>query len=86
MLGIMYVSVNRHLSKVCSHTCQLFLFNQNFLIFSKKKDAIFFVRSFFCDYLLTLNMPGELNLYGLYVYCVVHICDFGMLRVNSNGI
>ena len=27
-------------------------------------------------------MPGELNLYVLYVYCVVHIYDFGMLRVN----
>ena len=30
-------------------------------------------------------MPGELNLYGLYVYYVVHICDFGMLRVNGGG-
>ena len=27
-------------------------------------------------------MPGKLRLYGLYVYYVVHICDFGMLRVN----
>ena len=28
-------------------------------------------------------MPDKLQLYGLYVYYVVHICDFGMLRVNS---
>ena len=27
-------------------------------------------------------MPEESNLYGLYVYYVVQICDFGMLRVN----
>ena len=31
---------------------------------------------------LTLNVPEELHLYGLCVYYVVHICDFGMLRVN----
>ena len=28
-------------------------------------------------------MPKEWQLYGLYVYYVVHICDFGMLRVNN---
>ena len=28
---------------------------------------------------LTLKVPGKLPLYGLYVYYVVHICDFGML-------
>ena len=27
-------------------------------------------------------MPEKLQLYGLYVYYVVHICDFGMLRVK----
>ena len=32
---------------------------------------------------LTLKVPEELQLYGLYVYYVVHICDFGMLRVNE---
>ena len=31
---------------------------------------------------LTLKVPEKLQLYGLYVYCVVHICDCGMLRVN----
>ena len=31
---------------------------------------------------LTLRVPEELQLYGLYVYYVVHICDFGMLRVK----
>ena len=31
---------------------------------------------------LTLKVPGKLPLYGLYVYHVVHICDFGMLRVK----
>ena len=31
---------------------------------------------------LTLKVPEKLQLYGLYVYYVVHICDFGMLRVN----
>ena len=31
---------------------------------------------------LTLNVPDKLQLYGLHVYYVVHICDFGMLRVN----
>ena len=31
---------------------------------------------------LTLKVPEKLPLYGLYVYYVVHICDFGMLRVN----
>ena len=33
--------------------------------------------------LLTLNVPEKLQLYGLHVYYVVHICDFGMLRVNQ---
>ena len=33
---------------------------------------------------LTLKVPEELQLYGLYVYYVVHICDFGMLRVNCH--
>ena len=28
-------------------------------------------------------MPEKLPLYGLNVYYVVHICDFGMLRVNG---
>ena len=32
--------------------------------------------------LLTLKVPEKLQVYGLYVYYVVHICDFGMLRVN----
>ena len=33
--------------------------------------------------LLTLKMPDKLQPYGLYVYYVVHICDFGMLRVKK---
>ena len=33
---------------------------------------------------LTLKVPEKLQLYGLYVYYVVHICDFGMLRVNAS--
>ena len=32
---------------------------------------------------LTLKVPKKLKLYGLYVYYVVLICDFGMLRVNT---
>ena len=32
---------------------------------------------------LTLKVPEKLQLYGLYVYYVVHICDFGMLRVTK---
>ena len=35
---------------------------------------------------LTLKVPEKLLLYGLYVYYVVHICDFGMLRVNNRVI
>ena len=35
------------------------------------------------DDVLTLKMPEKLQLYGLYVYYVVHICDFGMLRVKT---
>ena len=31
---------------------------------------------------LTLKVPDKILLYGLYVYYVVHICDFGMLRVK----
>ena len=31
---------------------------------------------------LTLKVPEKLQLYGLYVHYVVHICDFGMLRVK----
>ena len=31
---------------------------------------------------LTLKVPEKLQLYGIYVYYVVHICDFGMLRVK----
>ena len=34
---------------------------------------------------LTLKVPEKLQLYGLYVHYVVHICDFGMLRVNHNS-
>ena len=34
---------------------------------------------------LTLKVPENLQIYGLYVYYVVHICDFGMLRVNIDG-
>ena len=34
---------------------------------------------------LTLKVPEKLQLYGLYVYYVVHICDFGMLRVKSHS-
>ena len=32
-------------------------------------------------WILTLKVPEKLQLYGLYVYYVVHICDFGMLKV-----
>ena len=32
---------------------------------------------------LTLKAPEKSHLYGLYVYYVVHICNFGMLRVNT---
>ena len=32
---------------------------------------------------LTLKVPEKFQLYGLYVYYVVHICDFGMLRVKN---
>ena len=32
------------------------------------------------------KLPDKLQPYGLYVYYVVHICDFGMLRVNSNPV
>ena len=31
---------------------------------------------------LTLKVAENLQLYGHYVYYVVHICDFGMLRVS----
>ena len=31
-------------------------------------------------------MPEEFNLYGLCVYYVVQICDFGMLRVKEGKI
>ena len=31
--------------------------------------------------ILTLKVPEKLQSYGLCVYYVVHICDFGMLRV-----
>ena len=30
-------------------------------------------------------MPEKLQLYELYVYYVVHICDFGMLRVKYHS-
>ena len=33
---------------------------------------------------LTLKLPAKLQPYGLYVYYVVHICDFGMLRVKTD--
>ena len=44
----------------------------------KKKEK---KKSVFIGVLLTLKVPEKLQLYGLYVYYVVHICDFGMLRV-----
>ena len=34
------------------------------------------------QYKINSKVPEKLQLYGLYVYYVVHICDFGMLRVN----
>ena len=34
--------------------------------------------------LLTLKVPEKLQLYELYVYYMVHICDFGMLRVKED--
>ena len=34
---------------------------------------------------LTLKVSEKLQLYGLYVYYVVHICDFGMLRVHAHS-
>ena len=34
---------------------------------------------------LTLKVPEKLQLYGLYVYYVVHICDSGMIRVNGRS-
>ena len=34
---------------------------------------------------LTLKVPGNVQLYGLYVYYVVHICDFGMLKDLCNA-
>ena len=49
-------------SCIPQHTCQLFLFNQNFLIFFLQENgAIFFVRSFFCDYLLTVKHMKYMN-------------------------
>ena len=36
-----------------------------------------------CRPMLTLKVPEKLQLYRLYVYNVVHVCDFGMLRVNG---
>ena len=36
--------------------------------------------------LLTLKLPGKLQPYGLYTYYVVHICDFGMLRVKTKPV
>ena len=33
--------------------------------------------------ILTLKVPENVQLYGLYVCYVVHICNFGMLRVNA---
>ena len=35
------------------------------------------------DIHLTLKLPDKLQPYGIYVYYVVHICDFGMLRVKD---
>ena len=37
----------------------------------------------FCFVPLTLKVPENFQLYGLYVYYVVQICDFGMLRVDD---
>ena len=35
---------------------------------------------------LNLKVPEKLQLYELYVYYVVHICDFGMLRVKHQAL
>ena len=34
------------------------------------------------DRALTLKAPDKLQLYGLYVYYVVHISDFGMIELT----
>ena len=53
------------------------VFSDDFLHFLKIK---IFLGQIHQNYLvaLTLKVPEKLQLYGLYVYYVVHICDFGM--------
>ena len=41
------------------------------------------VKLFWCVLSLTLKVSEKLQLNGLHVYYVVHICDYGMLRVNA---
>ena len=59
------------------HTCQLFLFNQNFLIFFQEKGAIFFVRSFFCDYLLTVKYMKYMNVPFFFLFTPICSCLLG---------
>ena len=48
---------------------------------NKEKKKIWV--TFLCFiFLLTLKVPEKFQLYGLCVYYVVHICDFGMIRVK----
>ena len=51
--------------------------------FLKEKHYIHVANITILDKSLTLKVPEKLQLYGLYVYYVVHICDFGMLRVKQ---
>ena len=59
---------------------------QNFFLegFSYKNDwkITSYISKQYISFKLTLKVPEKLQLYGLYVYYVMHICDFGMLRVK----
>ena len=48
-------------------------------LYNKKSLHVFICK----EGILTLKVPEKLQLYGFYVYYMVHICEFGMLRVKG---
>ena len=75
----MIPKIKKHFQKhvLVPHTIMIFFFF--FILFLHFNFFYYCILSFF---FLTLKVPEKLKLYGLYVYYVVHICDFGMLRVK----
>ena len=85
--------INLKSKRTCMKICQFLTINYHhwnhlylaIFLFGKQFECMQFIILHINKYSsvpLTLNVPEELDLYGLCVYYVVHICDFGTVRVK----